>query len=849
MKIPRILLAAGASGSGKTLITCGLLQALVNRGLKVASFKCGPDYIDPMFHSRVIGTRSRNLDTFFTDGDRTRYLLAKNASDCEIAVMEGVMGYYDGVGGITSRASAYDLASTTDTPVILIVNSRGMSVSLAAYVKGFLEYKKDSHICGVIFNQMSPMLYPRMKKLLEEELSVKVLGYVPKVEDCVIESRHLGLVLPEEIPELKSRLQKLSEVLEKTLDIDGILELAGEAPELAAPETEMLIQKDTAFGYRTEEKVRIGVADDEAFCFFYADNLNLLEQMGAELVRFSPIHDRELPEELDGLLLSGGYPELNGEALEENQEMCTRIREVIRDGMPCLAECGGFMYLHEEMEDERHIVWEMAGVLNGRTYPAGKLVRFGYVELSHEKEQKESCYLKQGEVIKGHEFHYWDSSDNGEGLTAAKPDRRTSWKCVHTEGSLFAGYPHLYMPSCPQFAKRFTDQCRLFAKENEANKKKQRRNHMSEDRKNMKEQSEPELEKVTKRLNEYLEQICPPDQKAAAQAKKRWKQIAKPLFSLGKLEDAVTKIAGMKGSPAYSLDKKGLVIMCADNGVVEEGVTQTGQEVTAVVAENFTKSETSVCKMAQIAGVDLFPIDIGMVSDVPGVTKKEYKIAPGTKNMTREAAMTRTEAIRAILTGIEIVGMLKSKSYEILATGEMGIGNTTTSSAVASVLTDIPVKLMTGRGAGLSADGLRRKIAAIERAISLHAPDRGDPIDIISKVGGFDIAGLTGVFLGGAIFRIPIVIDGFISSVAALCAARLVPDCIGYMLPSHCSGEPAASKVLDELGLSALLDCGMSLGEGSGAVAVMPLLEMGLSVYKSMSTFEEIRVEQYEELK
>ena len=215
MKIPRILLAAGASGSGKTLITCGLLQALVNRGLKVASFKCGPDYIDPMFHSRVIGTRSRNLDTFFTDGDRTRYLLAKNASDCEIAVMEGVMGYYDGVGGITSRASAYDLASTTDTPVILIVNSRGMSCFLAAYVKGFLEYKKDSHICGVIFNQMSSMLYPRMKKLLEEELSVKVLGYVPKVEDCVIESRHLGLVLPEEIPELKSRLQKLSEVLEK----------------------------------------------------------------------------------------------------------------------------------------------------------------------------------------------------------------------------------------------------------------------------------------------------------------------------------------------------------------------------------------------------------------------------------------------------------------------------------------------------------------------------------------------------------------------------------------------------------------------------------------------------------
>ena len=458
MKIPRILLAAGASGSGKTLITCGLLQALVNRGLKVASFKCGPDYIDPMFHSRVIGTRSRNLDTFFTDGDRTRYLLAKNASDCEIAVMEGVMGYYDGVGGITSRASAYDLASTTDTPVILIVNSRGMSVSLAAYVKGFLEYKKDSHICGVIFNQMSPMLYPRMKKLLEEELSVKVLGYVPKVEDCVIESRHLGLVLPEEIPELKSRLQKLSEVLEKTLDIDGILELAGEAPELAAPETEMLIQKDTAFGYRTEEKVRIGVADDEAFCFFYADNLNLLEQMGAELVRFSPIHDRELPEDLDGLLLSGGYPELNGEALEENQEMCTRIREVILDGMPCLAECGGFMYLHQEMEDMEGKQRRVCGVIPGRAYRTPKLNRFGYITLT----EKQDTGLGE---IPAHEFHYFDSTDCGADFHAAKPASKRGWDCIHDRGRLMAGFPHLYYYGNPRVPARFLKNALEYEKE------------------------------------------------------------------------------------------------------------------------------------------------------------------------------------------------------------------------------------------------------------------------------------------------------------------------------------------------------------------------------------------------
>ena len=362
MKIPRILLAAGSSGSGKTLITCGLLEALVERGLKTTSFKCGPDYIDPMFHSRVIGTKSRNLDTFFTGSEVTKYLLTRNARDCEIAVMEGVMGFYDGVAGTTTTASAYDLAKVTDTPVILIVNSRGMSVSLAAYVKGFLEYKKDSHIKGVIFNQMSPMLYPRMKKLLEEELGVAVLGYVPKVEDCVIESRHLGLVLPDEIPELKDRLHKLAGVLEETLDIDRILELAGEAPDLLDAKPESVTD------FRLSEPVRIGVAEDEAFCFFYADNFRLLGEMGAEIVPFSPMEDKQLPDDLDGLLLYGGYPELNGKKLEQNTTMKDMIREKLKAGMPCMAECGGFMYLHEEMEGMDGNFYQMAGVIPGKAY-------------------------------------------------------------------------------------------------------------------------------------------------------------------------------------------------------------------------------------------------------------------------------------------------------------------------------------------------------------------------------------------------------------------------------------------------------------------------------------------------
>ena len=456
MKIPRILLAAGSSGSGKTLITCGLLEALVERGLKTASFKCGPDYIDPMFHSRVIGTKSRNLDTFFTGSEVTKYLLTRNVRDCEVAVMEGVMGFYDGVAGTTTRASAYDLAKVTDTPVILIVNSRGMSVSLAAYVKGFLEYKKDSHIKGVIFNQMSPMLYPRMKKLLEEELGVAVLGYVPKVEDCVIESRHLGLVLPDEIPELKDRLHKLAGVLEETLDIDRILELAGEAPDLLDAKPESVTD------FRLSEPVRIGVAEDEAFCFFYADNFRLLGEMGAEIVPFSPMEDKQLPDDLDGLLLYGGYPELNGKKLEQNTTMKDMIREKLKAGMPCMAECGGFMYLHEEMEGMDGNFYQMAGVIPGKAYRTPKLSRFGYVTLT---QKKPALGMEDFGEIPAHEFHYFDSENCGEDFHAAKPESKRGWDCIHGTDTMLAGFPHLYYYGNPEVPKAFLKKCLAYRKQ------------------------------------------------------------------------------------------------------------------------------------------------------------------------------------------------------------------------------------------------------------------------------------------------------------------------------------------------------------------------------------------------
>lgn len=348
-----------------------------------------------------------------------------------------------------------------------------------------------------------------------------------------------------------------------------------------------------------------------------------------------------------------------------------------------------------------------------------------------------------------------------------------------------------------------------------------------------------------KNLKELIGAIKPIDQKSAETAQKKWNSIAKPLHSLGKLEEHVIRIAAISGDPEVSLDRKALIVMCADNGVVEEGVTQTGQEVTAIVAENFLTCNTSAALMCRKAGVDLFPIDIGMITDtkVPN-----HKIAYGTKNMTKEPAMTREEAVRAILTGMEEVGKRKEEGYQILATGEMGIGNTTTSSAVASVLLKQPVETMTGRGAGLTSEGLRRKIETIQKAIQVNRPDPSDAMDVLAKVGGFDLAGLAGVFLGGAYYRLPVVIDGFISAAAALIAERMCPLAKEYMIASHVSKEPGMHMILDVLGMEAALTCDMCLGEGTGAVAYLPVLDLAVEVYQKMSTFSENNIEDYEEL-
>jgi len=347
-------------------------------------------------------------------------------------------------------------------------------------------------------------------------------------------------------------------------------------------------------------------------------------------------------------------------------------------------------------------------------------------------------------------------------------------------------------------------------------------------------------------LEETMQKIRPVDVAAMAAAKQHWDGFGKPLGSLGRLEKALIQIAGIQRTGDVHIDRKALVIMCADNGVVEEGVTQCGQEVTATVAENFLDEKSCVAIMCRRAGTKICPVDIGMAVDTPRVEKR--KIAYGTKNMAKEPAMTREQAVAAIEVGIAKAEELHAQGYEMLATGEMGIGNTTTSSAMTAVYLGLDVETVTGRGAGLSSHGLQRKIHAIKQAIAVNQPDPEDPLDVLAKVGGLDIAGMCGLFLGGAAQQMPVVMDGFISQVAALTAMRLVPECADYILASHVSEEPGANILLKALEKDAFLTCGMRLGEGSGAVALFPILDFASDIYHKMSTFVQADIVEYQPL-
>lgn len=789
------------------MITCGIIELLKRRNQKIASFKCGPDYIDPMFHRQVLGVPAGNLDTFFTDAVRTRQILLKRAEAVNITVIEGVMGYYDGLGGQSERASTYEVAQTTQTPVVLIVDAKGASVSLAAVIKGMVEYRKDSGICGVILNRISDGYYDRMKEVIETSCGIPVLGYLPERTNLAVPSRHLGLIAPEEMGAFRTWITAVADALERTLDIERLVDIAGSAANLCE---EDLAESVTEGGIlRLQEPVRLAVARDEAFSFYYAENMELLRELGAELVEFSPLHDEKLPADIDGLLLGGGYPENFCGQLEKNTSMRCAIKAAYEKNMPCLAECGGFLYLQQELEGSDGQICRMAGVLPGKGFRTEKLCRFGYMQ---GKSRSAGVLGGQGAILKGHEFHYWDSTENGTDFEAGKPALHADssfgitrpYNCMMYTNTLLAGFPHFYYYSNPRTIHHFLLQCRRY--------------------------------------------------QVGRRAKQHWDSIAKPIDSLGLLEDYVVKICQIAGNAGpCDIGRRALVIFCADHGVVTEGVTQTGQEVTRIVSENFAKGCSTVNIMARQAGADVYTVDVGM--NTPPYPEKELKpnavidrkVARGTNNLAVEAAMSVEQCRKAIDVGRRLVTELKQQGYRILATGEMGIGNTTPTSVLAAVFLHQNAQAVTGKGAGLSEEGFGRKCQVVEQAVKRVAVKHlSDAVEILAEAGGYEIAAMVGVFLGGMECGIPVVIDGAISAVAALAAVKIDSRVSDYLLASHVSEEPVGKLALEALGLEAVLHGRMRLGEGTGAVALFPVLDMAMEVYRNMGSFTDYDIKAYE---
>ncbi|WP_273061577.1 cobyrinate a,c-diamide synthase [Colibacter massiliensis] len=452
--VPRLLLTAPASGSGKTTVTCALLRALVKRKCAVCAFKSGPDYIDPMFHSVVTGTRSDNLDLFLFGGHGrgeavAKRLLCEAGEEKTVAVLEGAMGFYDGLG-LSCDYSAYDLARVTQTPVVLVVNGKGAAASIAAVLKGMAGFRADSGIKGFVVNNVRQSVYEHYKALWEKESGLKAYGCLPYMEEAVIASRHLGLVTANEIKDLTNRVDILGQAAEKALDVDGLLSLA----ESAQPLTYEMQTAPAA------KRVHIAVAKDEAFCFYYDAALRLLEHLGADLIPFSPVRDAALPD-CDGLYIGGGYPELYARELSGNEAMRKNIAAAIEAGMPCFAECGGFMYLAAAIK-YNNTVLPMVGAVPGVVKMTRSLKRFGYETLTA---RKDNFLCKAGDVLHAHEFHYSETSEDGTAFTVTKEGSRRIWRDLHVEKNLWAGYAHIHFCGAPHVAENLVNACALWRKE------------------------------------------------------------------------------------------------------------------------------------------------------------------------------------------------------------------------------------------------------------------------------------------------------------------------------------------------------------------------------------------------
>jgi len=450
IKTPRIMIVGTHSGCGKTTVTCALLKIFKMKGINAVSFKSGPDYIDPMFHTKVLRTESSNLDMFLLSENTICNLFYENSKNSDIAIIESAMGLYDGKGFDDDKYSGNHLSRVIKVPQILVVDVKGKSVSLLAEIYGYLTYKPNN-IKAVILNNCSDLMYNTYKKMIEENLKIKVVGYIPKIKECIISSRHLGLITANEIIDIENRIDILGEKAIKIIEIDEILKISNNTPNVDF--------KKINIEPICKNNPVIAVASDKAFCFYYKDGLKLLEQLGVKLLYFSPLNDKKLPKNINGIILGGGYPEENAQAIEKNESMRLSIKNAAKQNIPIFAECGGFMYLGNTLEFNNK-TYKFCNVINSDFYMTDKLVRFGYSTIVA---KTENMLMKSGEEIPCHEFHYTDGTFCGDDLLSKKTQTRI-FSCGVCNKNIFALYPHIHFWSNLEATKSFVKICDEYIK-------------------------------------------------------------------------------------------------------------------------------------------------------------------------------------------------------------------------------------------------------------------------------------------------------------------------------------------------------------------------------------------------
>ncbi|MGB5823635.1 MAG: cobyrinate a,c-diamide synthase [Proteocatella sp.] len=454
----KIMISATTSSTGKTTISCGLMRALKNRGMDVQPFKVGPDYIDTEYHARACGNKSRNLDEFMLPQDEIKYIFGKNSEDKDVSIVEGVMGLYDGYGASKDYCSSASISKLISCPVILVIDAKSMAASSAALVYGFKNIDLDVEIAGVIVNNVNTEShYNILKQSIEEYTGVPVLGRIPKDDDFGLSSRHLGLTPSFEVEELENKFDYVASRLEEYLDIDRILQIS----ECNQNEYD----KDKRRDIKGITKIKLGLAYDKAFNFYYQDNLDLLEEMGVELVKFSPLYDEKLPE-CQGIYIGGGFPEVFAKELSYNESLLNEINEKSSQGMPIYAECGGLMYLGDQVEDLDGNFYHMTGIFEGVSKMQTKLQRFGYCS---GKANENTVISKKGQIVKGHEFHYstFESSmENAyEMYKKMSNGQEKFWSGGFASGNTLGTYLHTHFCGDYDIAKNFIQNMELYKKQ------------------------------------------------------------------------------------------------------------------------------------------------------------------------------------------------------------------------------------------------------------------------------------------------------------------------------------------------------------------------------------------------